>query len=232
MLPYFAELQALVGVPQDPTYHPEGDVWTHTLMVVDEMTKLHSPDAKQNLLLSLAALTHDLGKANTTKMVDGRIRAIAHENTGVALCETFMVRLSDEKALIEALTPLIKHHLKPLQFYKQGAKRAAILRLAKSVNIEQLVLLAKADFLGRSTPEAARGVFEAGRWLSEQAKALDVSTQAQLALLQGRDLIKIGLDPSPAFKEILDAAYEAQIEGVFGTYKEAMGWLKSRCKTI
>jgi len=226
MLAYFKELQDLIGVPQDPIYHPEGDVWVHTMMVIDEMSKLHGDDEKQNLLLSLAALTHDLGKANTTKVVDGRIRAIGHELTGLPLCEQFMARLSDEKAVTEALLPLVKHHLKPLQFYKQGAKSAAILRLARSVNIEQLVLLAKADFLGRTTPEAKAGRFEAGEWLLERAAALHVRREPLPPLIQGRDLVKMGLHPSKAFKAILERAYEAQIEGLFKSHDEALIWLR------
>jgi len=226
MLVHFRELQDLIGVAQDPTYHPEGDVWVHTMMVIDEMSKLHGDDEKQNLLLSLAALTHDLGKANTTKVVDGRIRAIGHERTGLPLCEQFMARLSEEKALTEALLPLVKHHLKPLQFYKQGAKSAAILRLARSVNIEQLVLLAKADFLGRTTPEAKAGHFEAGEWLLERAAALHVRREPLPPLIQGRDLVKMGLHPSKAFKAILERAYEAQIEGLFKNHDEALIWLR------
>jgi len=226
MLVYFKELQDLIGLPQDPTYHPEGDVWVHTMMVIDEMSGLHGDDERENLLLSLAALTHDLGKANTTEVIDGHIRAIGHEQTGMKLCETFMARLSDEKALLEALLPLIKHHLKPLQFYKQGAKSAVILRLAKSVNIEQLVLLAKADFLGRATPEAKAGSFEAGVWLLERAAALHVKNEPLPPLIQGRDLLKMGLPPSKAFKAILERAYEAQIEGLFESHDEALLWLK------
>ncbi len=226
MLPYFSELLALQGVPQDPLYHPEGDVWVHTLMVVDEMSRLHSDNREQNLYLSLAALCHDLGKSNTTEEVDGRIRAIGHENTGVPLTEQFLARLSDEKALFEKIIPLVKHHLKPLQFFKQGAKAAAIRRLANQVNISELVLVAKADYLGRTTPEAQAGAFEAGEWLLERAETLKVDKKPMDALLQGRDLIAAGLRPSKAFKTILHRSYEAQIEGEINTYEEALLWLQ------
>lgn len=226
MLESFPELKALQGVPQDPLYHPEGDVWIHTLMVLDEMTKLHGEDKKRNLYLSLAALCHDLGKADTTEIIDGRIRSIGHENTGVALTELFLQRLSEETALSEKILPLVKHHLKPMQFYKQGAKSAAIRRLAKEVNIEDLILLAKADFLGRTTKEALQGDFEAGEWLSIRAKELKVINTPVQALLQGRDLMKAGLTPSKEFKIILDKAYEAQMDGEIATYSEALSWLE------
>ncbi len=225
MLAYFPELKALQGVPQDPDYHPEGDVWIHTLMVVDAVTTLHTDDEKKNLTLSLAALCHDLGKANTTELIDGRISAIGHENTGVALTETFLGRLSEEKGLIEKVVPLVQHHLKPLQFYKQGAKAAAIRRLASRVNIEELIVLAKADFLGRTTTEALEGDFKAGAWLAEEADKLHVRNRPLEPLVLGRDLIRAGFVPSKQFSEMLTAVYEKQMDGEIGTKEEGLNWL-------
>jgi len=226
----FPELKALQGVPQDPSYHPEGDVWVHTLMVLDATVTLYKEDKKKNLYLALAALCHDLGKANTTEVIDGRIRAIGHENTGIPLTELFLERLSEEKALVETIVPLVKHHLKPMQFYKQGAKSAAIRRLGNKVNIEELILLAKADFLGRTTEEALKGDFEAGDWLSKRAEALNVRNTPVPSLLQGRDLIQAGLTPSKAFKSILQKAYEVQMDGEISTHSEALSWLKTELK--
>ncbi len=224
----FNELYALIGVPQDPIYHPEGDVWTHTLMVVDEVTKLHTDDDRLNLQRSLSALCHDLGKADTTEIIDGRIRAIGHEVSGVALSETFLLQLTEEKALIENILSLVKNHLAPLQFYKQGAKAPAIRRLAKRVNIAELIILAEADFLGRTTSESRKGLFKAGIWLKEQADRLNVTHRPQAPLLQGRDLMKLGMRPSKKFSPILEDAYEAQMDDVFGNYEEALLWLKKR----
>ena len=226
MLEHFAELKALIGVQQDPTYHPEGDVWRHTLMVVDEMYLLHGADEKQNLYLSFAALCHDLGKANTTKVIGGRIRSIGHENSGIALSEQFLARLTQEQQLIDKVLTLVKHHLKPRQFYTQGAKSAAIRRLARQVNIAELVLLARADALGRTTEDALRREFKAGEWLLERAKNLHVVSKPLDPLLQGRDLIKVGLQPSKVFKTVLDKAYEAQLEGDISTHTEAILWLQ------
>ncbi len=222
----FPELQALIGVEQDPSYHPEGDVWTHTLMVVDETVKLYDSDEKLNLQRALAALCHDLGKANTTEKIDGRIRAIGHEHSGVLLTETFLSQLTEERGLIENILALVKNHLAPMQFYKQGAKSPAIRRLANRVNIAELIILAKADFLGRTTAEALKGEFKAGEWLQKQAKALKVHTEPLAPLLQGRDLMHAGMKPSKAFKTILNDAYEAQIDEAFSTHDEALSWLK------
>lgn len=230
MLVHFSALKALQGVPQNPKYHPEGDVWIHTMMVIDAMTSLHGEDEKENLVLSLAALCHDLGKPATTTLEEGVIRAIGHENAGVAVSEAFLESISDEKKLAAAVVPLVKHHLKPQQFYTQGAKSAAIRRLARVVNIRALVMVAKADFLGRTTVEALRGDFKAGEWLLERAKDLHVQERALEPLIQGRDLIAQGLKPSKAFKSILDAAYEAQMEGHFLTHKEGLIWLQKALK--
>ncbi len=225
MLAYFPELKALQGVPQDPDYHPEGDVWVHTLMVVDAMTTLHTDDEKKNLYLSLAALCHDLGKANTTEFIDGCIRAIGHEKTGVPLTETFLERLSEEKALVERVLPLVQHHLKPMQFYKQGAKAAAIRRLASQVNIEELIILAKADFLGRTTTEALEGDFKAGKWLAERADELKVLNRPLEPLVLGRDLIRAGFVPSTQFSEILKTVYVKQMDGEITTKEEGLEWV-------
>jgi len=139
-----------------------------------------------------------------------------------------MYRLTSEHDFIESILPLVEHHLKPLQFYKNGAKSKAIRRLATKVNIEELVIVAKADFLGRTCPEALSGVYEAGEWLLEKAKELKVQNKALDNLLQGRDLISLGLEPSPEFARILDEVYELQMDGVISNKEEALVYVKNR----
>lgn len=230
ILTYFPELKALQGLPQDPHDHPEGDVWTHTLMVLDAMTTLHSEEKKRNLCLSLAALCHDLGKANTTRIIDGCIDAVGHENSGVPLAESLLKKLTDETTLIENITTLVKLHLKPKQLYEEKAEPGAICRLATQVNIETLSLLAKADFLGRTTEEALKGDFKAGEWLEKRAAELGVLTSPLKPLLRGRDLITAGYPQSKAFKTILEQAYEAQLDGCIKNREEAMQWLNKILK--
>jgi len=233
---YFPELHTLVAVPQSPIWHPEGDVWIHTMMCVDVMAKLCRsgclhPDNhnKQKLKFLFAMLCHDFGKAvSTTVDKEGNIRSIGHENTGLDLTKTFMYRLSNEHDFIESLLPLVLHHLKPSQFYANKAKAPAIRRLATKVNIEALVLVAKADFLGRTTKEAALGVYEAGDWLLKKSRALNVSTKALECLVQGRDLIALGFEPSPKFKEILDAVYTLQLDGTITTKDEALDLIRKQ----
>ena len=232
---YFPELFALIGLPQSPLYHPEGDVWRHTLLSLDAMVKLlskacyeHLSD-KERLGFIYAILCHDLGKAtHTTIEEDGRIRSIGHEKAGVEPTRTLLRRLTQEEGWIEKILPLVEHHLKPSLFFHQGAKAGAIRRLSTKVNIEALLLLAEADFLGRETPEAKEGVFEAGEWLKEEAKRLGVLKMPPKPLLQGRDLIALGLKPSKAFKRLLDGVYEKQLEGKVTTKEEALAWVEAK----
>ena len=246
ILSYFPELEAIIYVPQDPKWHPEGDVWVHTMMTLDAMhqelgIRNEAPqghlfplvrqlgiDDKQKLKFMFAILCHDLGKATTTAMDEeaGRIRAIGHEEAGIEPAKSFMYRLTNEHDFIESILPLVEHHLKPSQFYKNGAKSKAVRRLATKVNIEELVIVAKADFLGRTSPEALQGVYKAGEWLLDKAKDLKVQNKPLDNFLQGRDLIALGLEPSPEFKMILDEVYELQIEGDICTKEEALAYVK------
>jgi len=233
VLRYFPELEAIIDVLQDPKWHPEGDVWVHTMMTLDAMANICRsgcplPDnEKQRLKFMFAILCHDFGKATTTTIdEDGRIRAIGHEIEGLELTKSFMYRLTSEHDFIESILPLVKHHLKPSQFYKNGAKNKAIRRLATKVNIEELVIVAKADFLGRTTKESLEGNYKAGEWLLEKAKSLKVQSKPLDNLLQGRDLMDLGLEPSPEFKMILDEVYELQMEGNICTKEEALNYVK------
>ncbi len=227
---YFPELHALIDVPQSPKWHPEGDVWIHTMMTVDEMAKLLCNDEKKNLKFMFAILCHDLGKATHTSIEeDGRIRAIGHEKAGVEPTKSLLYRLTDEHNFIESILPLVEHHLKPSQFYQGKAKKSAFRRLATKVNIEELVVVAKADFLGRTTKASLEGIYHAGDWVLDRAKDLKVSKKPLEPLIQGRDLIALGLEPSPKFKEILELVYEKQLDGVLESKQGAMDFVKERC---
>ena len=226
---YFPELYALIAVPQSPKWHPEGDVWVHTMMCVDEMIGLLEEDERYNLKMMFSILCHDLGKAVSTSVdEEGNIRSIGHEFTGLVLTKSFMSRLTQEHGFIETLLPLVEHHLKPSQFYAGNAKAPAIRRLATKVNIEELVIVSKADFLGRTTKEALTGVYEAGEWLLEKSKKLKVQNKPLDNLLQGRDLIALGMAPSARFKTIIDEVYSLQIEGEITTTKEALEFVKEK----
>jgi len=218
-LEYFPQLKAIVGVKQDPTYHPEGDVWTHTMMALDALDK-------KELKLCFGVLCHDMGKAVTTKVIDGKITSRGHEESGVEIAKEFLEILTDDKRLIEGVLPLVRWHFAPMAFYKQGAKNKAIRRLATKVNIQELVDVARADFLGRDTLEAKSGYFYAGEWLLKKAKELNVQSSPPKPLIQGRDLIELGLKPSPQFKDILYKLYQLQLDGEINSKEQGIKEVK------
>ena len=226
MLKYYPELQALIGVPQPKKWHPEGDVWTHTLMCVDKMVALKRGEEKHDLKMMFAILCHDLGKATHTQITAEKISAIGHELAGVEPTRRFLYRLTDEHDFINAILPLVEYHLAPSIYFRGGAKSSTIRKLSTKVNIEELVTVARADFLGRRTEASLKGIYEAGDWLLAKAKELDVYNEPPIALIQGRDLIALGLTPSAEFKGILADVYRAQLEGKFSEYEEAIRYVK------
>ncbi len=228
ILRYFPELEALIGVPQSKRWHPEGDVWIHTLMAVDQMAKLKRGDSKWDLRMMFATLCHDLGKATHTQIYPDRISAKGHEKAGVPLTKTFLYRLCDEHAFIESILPLVEYHLVPTIYYAQRVKDRTIRRLSTKVNIDELVTVARADFLGRTTPEAKKGIYEAGDWLLRRAEALGVEKMPPAPLILGRDLIALGLRPSSRFKTLLKYLYRAQLNGAFTNREEALAYLEEK----
>ncbi len=232
ILSYFPELKALVGCVQDPEWHPEGDVWDHTMLVVDEMASLlpNIPDNKR-LMFMFAALCHDFGKPSTTIFKDGHWRSPGHEKAGVSPTRLFLKRLTDNKSLIKSIIPLVEHHLKPALLYKadttDGVSDAAIRRLSTKVSILDLFLLAKADHFGRKTPDAIAREFPAGDWLIERSNALDVKDSAPVPFISGKDLISFGYAPGKEMGELLKVLYDEQLSGRVSTKEDAILFLKS-----
>lgn len=221
----FPELKALQGVAQDKTKHPEGDVWTHTMMSLDAMSGLKTHDSKKDIILMLAVLCHDLGKAHASDTVDKSTTAAEHQNI-LQPTRSLLDRLTDQKSLIDAVIPLVQEHPMPSRLYGQNAQDGEIRRLSTRVNIEELVILAKADNFGRTTQDAIQRKYPAGEWLLKKATALKVLNKGPNPILLGRHLVASGLKTGKIFKEILEQAYEAQLEGKFSTEKEALLWLE------
>ncbi len=231
----FPELQALVGCEQEQEWHPEGDVWTHTLLVTDEAARLsraRAVDVDEAFVVVLAALCHDLGKPATTEREGGRIRSRDHEAQGEAPTRSFLDRLGVAHDVVDAVVALVRDHLKPFQFWRdrQTVQDGAVRRLALRVPIDRLTLVASADHFGRTTPEALARDDVASSWLLERARSLSVKDAAPQALLQGRDLLARGLTPGREFGAILKAAFEAQLDGTFGDKASADLWLETHLR--
>ncbi len=226
----FPELVALVGVPQEAEWHPEGNVDIHTLMVVDEARKLIDdlPHA-QKVTVMLGAICHDFGKPPTTKFFDGRWRSHAHDEAGVAptisFLDTLGIHTLDGYDVREQIIQLVLYHLTPGMFYKSKPGDGAFRRLARKVEPDLLYRVAKADSLGRNPdwlPKEKWFKAEAQEWFIERMRGLNVEHEAPKPILMGRHLIELGLKPSPQFKEVLDAVYEKQLDGNIDKLEDAV----------
>ncbi len=226
-LKYYPELEAMVGCPQDSTWHPEGDVWTHTLHCIDAFARQKTGQEWEDLVVGFAVLLHDVGKPLTTQEgEDGRIRSPRHDIAGVGPARSFIQRLSAQKALLEEILVLVETHMRPAEFYKTQAGPGAIRRLAGKVGrIDRLVRVAEADMAGR--PPLADD-FPAGKWLRAQAEQLRLQDKRPRPILKGRHLIAQGLKPGPEFSAILKACFEAQLDGEFEDEAGALNFLKEK----
>jgi len=227
----FPELKALLNVPQDPEWHPEGDVWVHTLLTVDRARELIDdlPHSKQ-VTVVLAALAHDFGKPATTAFIDERMRSRDHEEAGVEPTISFLDRLNihtldgyDVRAQVIAL---VRDHLKPGEFYKKRDEvgDGAFRRLARKCELDLLYRVAKADSLGRNADWVPRGKWydaEAQEWFIKHARELEVAEKAPAPILLGRHLLALGLEPGPRIGEITRAVYEMQLDGRVQTLAQA-----------
>lgn len=224
-LVFFSPLEKLETTPQDPLSHPEGSVWVHTLMCVDEMAQMRTGNPKRDLTLMFAALLHDVAKPTTTFVNDGILNAPSHAAEGAEVAYKWLSRITEDKALISSILPLIRYHGTPRKLYRSHADERAILHLSAQVCIADLILVARADFFGRMFVSAPPTHHEVGEWLYAHAKKLGVLNAPPKPLLMGRDLIALGMAPSEHFKEILSAAYEAQLNQYFSTHEEAIEWM-------
>lgn len=212
VLKHFPQLQALVACIQDEEYHPEGDVWVHTLMTLDEMAKLKTGDEYRDLYLFCALLCHDLGKPFCTEITEeGRVTSHKHEALGVQPTIDFLKLITDEKKFIEKITPLVKNHLAPFQLYKAESSLKAVKRLSLKCSIEDLCIVCLADCKGRTIPDKDK-CDKAVSWVLNKAREMNISSNALTPLVQGRDLIAMGMKPSKEFKMILEKALDLQIE--------------------
>lgn len=219
------ELPPLAATPQDPEWHPEGDVWTHTLLALDQARLLIDDlDPPRALAVMLGTLCHDLGKPGTTKFEDGRIRSRGHEEAGVeptlSLLDRWNVHTRGSFPLRDQVVALVRDHLKPgaLHQVRDEVSAGAIRRLARRVEADLLYRVARADCLGR-TGDFSPAAME---WFIEEVRKLSVERSGPAPLLMGRDILGLGLKPGPPVGRILAEVYELQLDSKVQTRDEAL----------
>lgn len=213
------ELADTVGIMQEPKWHPEGDVFEHSMQALDAAAHIVKKydNELDKLILLYAALCHDLGKVTTTRKIDGVIKSFGHEKDSKKFARTMLKRITHNADIIEAVSSLVYYHMMPLQFTKSNAKIAAYQRLADKlsplIDMSMLIDLCNADKRGRNGeshdpltidfPDVA--VFKEK---TEQAGVLHGGVQPLLKGADIQDLVSAG----PQMGILLKQAYELQIE--------------------
>jgi tRNA nucleotidyltransferase (CCA-adding enzyme) len=238
----YPELAALHGTEQEPEWHPEGDVWVHTLMVIDEAARtcreseMHEED---RLAVMLGALCHDLGKPATTRVMEGRIRSRGHEEAGVEPARVLLARWTFSQDACNAAYAAAAEHLKPAMLWREvqkgtltlrqyeNAVRRLIQRIAP-VDWRVLLAVAEADWLGRGISLQTEELVSYGKAFVDAVRALEA--RAELGpVVYGRDVLACGVPAGPRVGEILKEIEAARDRGDISTREEAIALLKKIC---
>lgn len=228
-LEHYPELSAMVGVEQDAEWHPEGDVWVHTLHALDALVTLpewHAAEPARRLVWTFAVLLHDAGKPSCTRREprEGRVRIVSpgHDVAGGPLAAAFLERIGAPQGIAPRVLPLVAEHMAHLQAATDRSVRRLSVRL-KPETVQSLAVVITADHSGR--PPRPAGAPDALVSLLERAEKLAVSAAAPRHVLSGWHLIEAGLEEGPELGQIVRAAYEAQLDGTFAQLADALRWL-------
>jgi tRNA nucleotidyltransferase (CCA-adding enzyme) len=232
---HFPEVAALQGTQQEPEWHPEGDVLAHTGHCLDALVTLEgwrSSEPSRRRLLTFAVLAHDFGKPPTTQRAErrGAVRWVSpgHEAAGGPLADSFLRRIGAPLDLDAPVRALVVHHL--AHHHGQGGEFSdtQVRRLARRLapaTLDDLSLVMEADSMGRPPLPSTEILALIGR-LRARASALALEASAPRPIIQGRHLVAQGRKPGPDFKPVLEAAFEAQLDGAFADEAGALAWLK------
>ena len=206
---WFPELKALIGVEQDPVYHPEGDVWVHTMEVVDRAAK-YRDRVSDPYAFMLLALTHDMGKPVTTEFIKGRIHAYDHENRGVPIAESFVKRITGEKSVIRYVLNMLPLHMRPnMHAYSKPGVKSTNRMFDAAVAPEDLIWFAMADRPLMAGEEPFSG--DSGFLFERLGKYEEIMARPHVT---GKDLIDAGLEPGKKFSEVLAYAHKLRLAGI------------------
>lgn len=227
---HYPEIKALIGTPQDPEWHPEGDVFIHTAHCCDALAGLEewrNSELESRIAWMLAVLTHDMGKPACTReeIKHGRrcIVSPGHDELGGVVAEDFLNRINSPVAIRQRVIPLVLNHMAHLQLVTDRAVRRLARRLDPET-IQGLYVVMAADSMGR--PPKPPVVPASVRQLLDKAGELRLRESAPKPVLLGRHLLELGMAPGPQFSRILAMAFEAQLEGEFSDLEGAQAWVR------
>ena len=234
----FPELHELKDTHQRDDYHAEGDVFTHTKMVLDKASIISKrfSNEKDKQIIMLAALCHDLGKPSTT---DEKGSAIGHSEAGIDITKTFLDKLTTDKEIINTVSDLVEHHLLPVDYHRNKASDKAFRRIINKHGTKFLSLLtavSEADSTGRlhKQPDGSSKTptNEPTKWFSEQVKRVssDVGiTRGRLTpLVSGNDLKNLGFTEGKELGDILREIQEHHEEGHLKTKGDALQYIQDK----
>ncbi len=209
LMPWFKEISDLTGIEQNPRYHAEGDVWNHTMMVLDSAASMREKASDPRGFM-LSALCHDFGKKLATIVKDGVIHAYNHERAGLPLIQTFLKRLTDEKALIKYVLSLCEMHMKPRVLAEAKSSVKATNKMFDSVDAPMdLIYISKADASGKLPREENSDAYD---FLIKRYEVYK-ETMAKLHVT-AKDLMENGIEPNEKMGEILKYAHKLRLAGV------------------
>lgn len=235
---YYPELHVLEGTPQEPEWHPEGDVWIHTMIVTDCAAKIIRDPSRgfteeERLMVMLGALCHDLGKPETTAVDNGRIRSHGHSEAGEAHAKSFLKKFSFSDAVARAVFAITREHLAPSMLARaidQGkmtedgyanAVRKMLKRL-HPISWRVLIAASEADSRGRAILGVDTGPYAAGDRLSAVISERELDREPVKPLIQGRDLIAFGITPGPRMGKIISHIEQLRDEGKISDRESAL----------
>ena len=210
VLPEIARMQ---GVEQPPEYHPEGDVWVHTLMLLEQLPAGVSPT------LAWGALLHDVGKPATFQRGPGRIRFNGHVEVGVRIAQDIARRLRFSNEETAQIVALVENHMRFGDVEKM--KASTLKRFFRLQAFPEHLALHRMDCM------ASHGGLELYEYAKQRFEATPVEEVRPELLVTGRDLIEVGLQPGPRFKELLAQAEDAQLEGRISSKEEGLALIRS-----
>jgi poly(A) polymerase len=208
------EVAKMKGVEQPPQFHPEGDVWIHTLGLLEQLP----PDCP--LTLAWGALLHDVGKPATFKRAPDRIRFDGHVEVGVAIAAEICRRLRFSNEETRQILALIENHMRFMDAKRM--KASTLKRFFRLECFEEHLALHRMDCM------AGSGYLDTWEFVRERYGSMPEEAVRPTPLITGRELIAAGYLPGPAFKQMLHAAEDAQLEGVVDTVEDALNLLRER----